>query len=176
MTSKFQEHCPDIERQEADVQKLNKRFNNLNKQTDSRWEGQDKWKIEICASLNIGRNTEHHGAKTTLHRPTDKICTASSSVVCCRSQSLQRAKMGYKNYRNEYDNLNSWLARVPNYEPRETDDVRQVETKLKNQRVRYSNHIPGVQEYSVDGAIENGLYCSVFYRTCSLILQKRSLT
>ncbi|KAM3864041.1 periplakin, partial [Diretmus argenteus] len=86
MATKLQEHCPDIERQETDVQKLNKRFNNLNKQIDT------------------------------------------------RSQSLQRAKMAYNNYRNDYDNLNSWLSRVPNYEPRETDDVRQVETKLKNQR------------------------------------------
>ncbi|KAM9745636.1 periplakin [Menidia menidia] len=86
MATKFQEHCPDIERQEADVQKLNKRFNNLNRQIDT------------------------------------------------RSQSLQRAKMAYSNYRKDYDNLNSWLSRVPNYEPRETDDTRQVETKLKNQR------------------------------------------
>ncbi|XP_008327408.1 periplakin [Cynoglossus semilaevis] len=86
MAAKFQEHCPDIDRQEADVQKLSKRFSNLNRQTDT------------------------------------------------RSQSLQRAKMAYKNYRNDYDNLNSWLSRVPNYEPRETDDIRQVETKLKNQR------------------------------------------
>uniref|UniRef100_A0A8D0A2K9 Periplakin n=1 Tax=Sander lucioperca TaxID=283035 RepID=A0A8D0A2K9_SANLU len=88
MATKFQEHCPDIERQEADVQKLNKRYNNLTRQTDT------------------------------------------------RSQSLQRAKIAYKNYQNDYDNLNSWLSRVPNYEPRETDDIRQVETKLKNQRVR----------------------------------------
>lgn len=36
MTSRFHEHCPDIERQEADVQKLNKRFNNLNRQIDAR--------------------------------------------------------------------------------------------------------------------------------------------
>ncbi|XP_032392326.1 periplakin [Etheostoma spectabile] len=86
MATRFQEHCPDIERQESDVQKLNKRYNNLNRQTDT------------------------------------------------RSQSLQRAKMAYKNYQNDYDNLNSWLSRVPNYEPRETDDTRQVETKLKNQR------------------------------------------
>ncbi|KAM9780458.1 periplakin [Neosynchiropus ocellatus] len=86
MANKFQEHCPDIERQEADVQKLSKRYNNINRQIDT------------------------------------------------RSQSLQRAKMSYKNYRNEYDNLNSWLSRVPNYEPRDTDDARQVETKLKNQK------------------------------------------
>lgn len=44
--------------------------------------------------------------------------------------------MAYKNYHNDYDNLNNWLSHVPNYEPRETDDVRQVETKLRNQRVR----------------------------------------
>uniref|UniRef100_A0A669E5M1 Periplakin n=1 Tax=Oreochromis niloticus TaxID=8128 RepID=A0A669E5M1_ORENI len=50
------------------------------------------------------------------------------------AQSLQRAKMAYKNYRNDYDNLNSWLSRVPNYEPRDTDDPKQVETKLRNQR------------------------------------------
>ncbi|XP_076000185.1 periplakin [Genypterus blacodes] len=86
MATKFQEHCPDIERQEAEVQKINRRFNNLNRQTDT------------------------------------------------RSQSLQRAKMSYNNYSNDYDNLNSWLSRVPNYEPRETDDTRQIETKLKNQR------------------------------------------
>lgn len=36
MANKVQEHCPDIERQEADVQKLTKRFDNLNRQTDAR--------------------------------------------------------------------------------------------------------------------------------------------
>uniref|UniRef100_A0A667YWW4 Periplakin n=2 Tax=Myripristis murdjan TaxID=586833 RepID=A0A667YWW4_9TELE len=86
MAVKFQEHCPDIERQENDVKKLSKRFDNVNRQIDS------------------------------------------------RSQNLQRAKMAYNNYRKDYDNLNTWLSRVPNYEPRETDDSRQVETKLKNQR------------------------------------------
>ncbi|XP_056143559.1 periplakin [Lampris incognitus] len=86
MATKLQEHCPDIEKQENEIQKLNKRYNNLNRQLDT------------------------------------------------RSQSLQRAKMAYNNYRNEYDNLNSWLSRIPNYEPRETDDMRQVDAKLKNQR------------------------------------------
>ncbi|KAM8824562.1 periplakin [Synchiropus picturatus] len=86
LANKFQEHCPDIERQEADVQKLSKRYSNINRQIDT------------------------------------------------RSQSLQRAKMAYNNYRKEYDSLNTWLSRVPNYEPRETDDARQVETKLKNQK------------------------------------------
>uniref|UniRef100_A0A3B4AI63 Uncharacterized protein n=1 Tax=Periophthalmus magnuspinnatus TaxID=409849 RepID=A0A3B4AI63_9GOBI len=93
MAAKFQEHCADIERQEAEVQKLNKRFNNLNRQIDTRSE--------------------------------------SHCVTVC----LQRAKMAYKNYHNDYDNLNNWLSRIPNYEPRETDTAVQVETKLKNQKV-----------------------------------------
>lgn len=86
MTNKVQEHCPDIERQEAEVQKMTKRFDNLNRQTEA------------------------------------------------RSQHLQRAKTAYSNYHNDYENLNSWLSRIPNYEPRETDDVRQIDSKLKNQR------------------------------------------
>uniref|UniRef100_A0A672Q8L0 Periplakin-like n=1 Tax=Sinocyclocheilus grahami TaxID=75366 RepID=A0A672Q8L0_SINGR len=86
MANKVQEHCPDIERQEADVQKLTKRFDNLNRQAEA------------------------------------------------RSQCLQRAKTAYANYHNDYDNLNSWLSRLPNYEPRETDDIRQIDDKLKNQR------------------------------------------
>ncbi|XP_077390053.1 periplakin [Festucalex cinctus] len=86
MAIKFREHCPDIDRQEADVQKLNKRFNILNNQIDA------------------------------------------------RSQSLQRAKMSYNNYHTDYNNMNNWLARIPNYDPSETDDIKQLENKLKNQR------------------------------------------
>uniref|UniRef100_A0A673IU95 Periplakin-like n=1 Tax=Sinocyclocheilus rhinocerous TaxID=307959 RepID=A0A673IU95_9TELE len=86
MANKVQEHCPDIERQEADVQKLTKRFDNLNRQVEA------------------------------------------------RSQCLQRAKTAYGNYHNDYDNLNSWLSRIPNYEPRETDGIRQIDEKLNNQR------------------------------------------
>lgn len=36
LASKFQEHCPDIERQEAELYKLNQRFHNLSKQIDHR--------------------------------------------------------------------------------------------------------------------------------------------
>ncbi|XP_061089282.1 periplakin-like [Conger conger] len=86
MRNKLQEHCPDIERQEAEVHKLNARFDNLSRQFDT------------------------------------------------RAQCLQRAKSSYSNYCNDYDDLNTWLSRVPNYEPQETDDAKQVEMKLKNQR------------------------------------------
>ncbi|CAH2307883.1 periplakin [Pelobates cultripes] len=87
MANRFQEHCPDIERQEAEVSKLNKRYSQLDQQIQS------------------------------------------------RSQALQKAKTAYSGYHNSYDNLNQWLLNVPNYEPKESDSVKQVETKLKNQRL-----------------------------------------
>uniref|UniRef100_A0AAZ3PEV7 Periplakin n=1 Tax=Oncorhynchus tshawytscha TaxID=74940 RepID=A0AAZ3PEV7_ONCTS len=86
MATKLQEHCPDIDRQEGEVRRLNKRYDNLNRQIDT------------------------------------------------RTQSLQRAKTSYSNYRSDYDNLNNWLSRVPNYEPTEKDNLSQVETKLENQK------------------------------------------
>uniref|UniRef100_A0A8C2U0D1 Periplakin n=1 Tax=Coturnix japonica TaxID=93934 RepID=A0A8C2U0D1_COTJA len=85
LASKFQEHCPDIERQEAELYKLNQRFNNLSKQIDH------------------------------------------------RTQTLQKAKSAYSNYRTNYDKINQFLCNIPNYEPQETDNIQQVEVKLKNQ-------------------------------------------
>uniref|UniRef100_A0A8D2M162 Periplakin n=1 Tax=Zonotrichia albicollis TaxID=44394 RepID=A0A8D2M162_ZONAL len=85
LASKFQEHCPDIERQEAELYKLNQRFNNLSKQIDH------------------------------------------------RTQTLQKAKSAYSNYRTNYDKVNQFLCNIPNYEPQETDNIQQVEMKLKNQ-------------------------------------------
>uniref|UniRef100_A0A8C9EZU1 Periplakin n=1 Tax=Pavo cristatus TaxID=9049 RepID=A0A8C9EZU1_PAVCR len=85
LASKFQEHCPDIERQEAELYKLNQRFNNLSKQIDH------------------------------------------------RTQTLQKAKSAYSSYRTNYDKVNQFLCNIPNYEPQETDNIQQVEVKLKNQ-------------------------------------------
>uniref|UniRef100_UPI00398F7313 periplakin n=1 Tax=Pristiophorus japonicus TaxID=55135 RepID=UPI00398F7313 len=45
LTDNFREHCPDVERQEAEVKKLNKRYDNLNKQLESRSENLQKAKI-----------------------------------------------------------------------------------------------------------------------------------
>lgn len=36
MVNKVQEHCPEIDRQEAEVQKLSKRYENLLRQIDTR--------------------------------------------------------------------------------------------------------------------------------------------
>ncbi|KAM4698817.1 periplakin [Rhinophrynus dorsalis] len=87
LANRFQEHCPDIERQEADLSKLNQRYSQLDQQIQS------------------------------------------------RSQGLQKAKTAYSGYRSSYDHVNDWLLNLPNYEPKETDSVKQVDTKLKNQRL-----------------------------------------
>lgn len=76
--------------------------------------------------------------------------------------------MAYKNYHNDYDSLNNWLSHVPNYEPRETDDTRQVETKLRNQRVRmnctYLNSSPCVDKNNMylSFLLDNGPYAFFF--------------
>lgn len=36
LASRFQEHCPDLERQEAEVHKLGQRFDNLRQQVENR--------------------------------------------------------------------------------------------------------------------------------------------
>lgn len=37
MMNRVQEHCPDIDREEAEVQKLSKRYDNLLRQMDTRY-------------------------------------------------------------------------------------------------------------------------------------------
>ncbi|XP_039587807.1 periplakin [Passer montanus] len=98
LASKFQEHCPDIERQEAELYKLNQRFNNLSKQIDH------------------------------------------------RTQTLQKAKSAYSNYRANYDKVNQFLCNIPNYEPQETDNIQQVEMKLKSQAALLSDIASKEQE------------------------------
>ncbi|XP_067912472.1 periplakin isoform X2 [Heterodontus francisci] len=44
LTDNFQEHCPDVERQAAEVKKINQRYDNLNKQLDIRSENLQKAK------------------------------------------------------------------------------------------------------------------------------------
>lgn len=40
MVNRVQEHCPDVDRQEADVQKLSKRYDNVLRQIDTRYVSQ----------------------------------------------------------------------------------------------------------------------------------------
>lgn len=57
------------------------------------------------------------------------------SQFSCRMQTLQKAESAYSNYRSNYDKVNQFLCNIPNYEPQETDNIQQVEIKLKNQAV-----------------------------------------
>ncbi|KAG9469435.1 hypothetical protein GDO78_020487 [Eleutherodactylus coqui] len=106
LTNRFQEHCPDIERQEAEVSKLNQRYSQVDQQIQS------------------------------------------------RSQALQKAKMAYTNYRNSYDQLDGWLHNLPNHEPKDTDSVNKVETKLKNQRLLLAEITD--REQDLDHVISSG--------------------
>ncbi|XP_062956599.1 periplakin isoform X2 [Cynocephalus volans] len=86
LASRFQEHCPDLERQEAEVHKLGQRFDNLRQQVDH------------------------------------------------RAQSLQSARAAYDTYCSGRDRVLHFLSSIPSYEPRETDSLSQMETKLNNQK------------------------------------------
>ncbi|KAI5932462.1 Periplakin [Manis javanica] len=86
LASRFQEHCPDLERQEAEAHKLRQRFDNL------------------CQQVEL------------------------------RARSLQSARAAYDDYRAGCDRVLHLLSCTPSYEPRETDSLSQVETKLNNQK------------------------------------------
>ncbi|XP_043944999.1 periplakin-like [Protopterus annectens] len=87
LASTYQEYCPDTDRQEAEVLRLNNQYENLSKHIDT------------------------------------------------RSQHLQKAMTAYNNYNKGFNDLNKWLDIVPNNEPRETDTLQQINTKLKNQKL-----------------------------------------
>lgn len=54
----------------------------------------------------------------------------------CRAQSLRGARAAYDDYRRGCDRVLQFLSSIPSYEPQETDSLGQMETKLKNQKVR----------------------------------------
>ncbi|XP_043567962.1 periplakin [Chiloscyllium plagiosum] len=56
LTDNFQEHCPDVERQAFEVKKLNKRYDNINKQLDIRSENLQKAK-DAYSSFRSGSDT-----------------------------------------------------------------------------------------------------------------------
>lgn len=53
-----------------------------------------------------------------------------------RAQSLRGARAAYDDYRSGCDRVLQFLSNIPSYEPQETDSLSQMETKLKNQKVR----------------------------------------
>nr|XP_057904092.1 periplakin [Doryrhamphus excisus] len=71
MAIKFQEHCPDIERQEADVQKLNKRFNILNNQIDTRSQSLQRAKMSYNNYRNDYNNLNNWLARVPNYEPSE---------------------------------------------------------------------------------------------------------
>lgn len=53
-----------------------------------------------------------------------------------RAQSLRSARAAYDDYRHGHDHVLQFLSSITSYEPLETDSLSQMETKLKNQKVR----------------------------------------
>lgn len=53
-----------------------------------------------------------------------------------RAQSLRGARAAYDDYRSGCDRVLQFLSNISSYEPQETDSLSQMETKLKNQKVR----------------------------------------
>lgn len=85
-----------------------------------------------------------------LHKPKEGLQKTEGSVrffacykerpdwLCpLRAQSLQSARDAYSEYCRGYDHVLQFLAKTPSYEPQETDSLSQMETKLKNQKVRW---------------------------------------
>ncbi|XP_054614550.1 periplakin [Dunckerocampus dactyliophorus] len=71
MAMKFQEHCPDIERQEADVHKLNKRFNILNNQIDTRSQSLQRAKMSYNNYRNDYNNLNNWLARVPNYEPSE---------------------------------------------------------------------------------------------------------
>lgn len=88
MATKFQEHCPDIEKQQAEVEKLNKRYNNLNKQLDSRWEGQDRDKSVHQNSWKKHHSKTHHTA-LCVRSARWSLLLCVSGLRACREQRFR---------------------------------------------------------------------------------------
>lgn len=86
-----------------------------------------------CVSL--GSRGSGDGLRDVCRRHERCHSTEAEPISPHRTQTLQKAKSAYSNYRTNYDKINQFLCNIPNYEPQETDNIQQVEMKLKNQAV-----------------------------------------
>ncbi|KAJ7305720.1 hypothetical protein JRQ81_010086 [Phrynocephalus forsythii] len=98
---------------------------------------QDLQKAKRCSNTLASQFQEHcpdiERQEGELHKLNQRFANLAKQIDH-RSQVLQKAKSAYSGYRSGYDSLSHFLSNVPNYEPQETDTIRQVETKLKDQR------------------------------------------
>ncbi|KAK6312475.1 hypothetical protein J4Q44_G00181390 [Coregonus suidteri] len=72
MATKLQEHCPDIERQEGEVQKLNKRYDNLNRQIDTRTQSLQRAKMSYNNYRSDYDNLNSWLSRVPNYEPTEK--------------------------------------------------------------------------------------------------------
>ncbi|XP_055772689.1 periplakin-like, partial [Salvelinus fontinalis] len=72
MATKVQEHCPDIERQEGEVRKLNKRYDNLNRQIDARTQSLQRAKTSYSSYRSDYDNLNNWLSRVPNYEPTEK--------------------------------------------------------------------------------------------------------
>uniref|UniRef100_A0A8C0FIW1 Periplakin n=1 Tax=Bubo bubo TaxID=30461 RepID=A0A8C0FIW1_BUBBB len=82
--------------------------------------------------------------KDVLQHPGQQVPRALPRHRTAGSRALQtqpalQQPHAYSNYRTNYDKVNQFLCNIPNYEPQETDNIQQVEMKLKNQAALLSD-------------------------------------
>uniref|UniRef100_H2QAI9 Periplakin n=1 Tax=Pan troglodytes TaxID=9598 RepID=H2QAI9_PANTR len=127
LASRFQEHCPDLERQEAEVHKLGQRFNNLRRQVEHRAQSLQSAKaayehfhrghdhvLQFLVSIPSYEPQEtdsHSQMETKLKNQKnllDEIASREQEVqkICANSQQYQQA---VKDYELEAEKLRSLL-------------------------------------------------------------------
>ncbi|XP_077172111.1 periplakin [Paroedura picta] len=127
LASRFQEHCPDIERQEAELHKLNQRFSNLGKQIDHRSQILQKAKSAYSNYCTGYDNLSHFFANVPNYEPqeTDSVVNVENKLKSQRallgeiaskeqevhrvSADAQRYQQAMKDYELEAEKLRSIL-------------------------------------------------------------------
>uniref|UniRef100_A0AAZ3S1P1 Periplakin n=1 Tax=Oncorhynchus tshawytscha TaxID=74940 RepID=A0AAZ3S1P1_ONCTS len=72
MATKLQEHCPDIDRQEGEVRRLNKRYDNLNRQIDTRTQSLQRAKTSYSNYRSDYDNLNNWLSRVPNYEPTEK--------------------------------------------------------------------------------------------------------
>uniref|UniRef100_A0A8C5LB90 Periplakin n=1 Tax=Jaculus jaculus TaxID=51337 RepID=A0A8C5LB90_JACJA len=94
LASRFQEHCPDLERQEAEVHKLNQRFDNLSQQVERR--------AQSLQSARAAYEEYRQGYDRVL-----QFLTNTSSYEPQEMDSLSQVETKLKNQKNLLDEIAS---------------------------------------------------------------------
>lgn len=127
LASRFQEHCPDLERQEAEVLKLNQRFNNLSQQVERRAQSLQSAKAAYSEYCSGRDHVLQFLAKTPSYEPqeTDSLSQMETKLknqknlleeIASREQEVQKVyadsqqyQQAVKDYELEAEKLRSLL-------------------------------------------------------------------